>query len=597
MENRSNNKIDFNLFRRLLAYFKPYKVEFVLGFFVTLVGAGTAILPPFVVKYGIDEYITNESIATTDRFDGVALIVLVFLGALILNFYFMYLKGYVTAKLGQKAIRDLRIDVFKHFQKLSLKYFDSNPIGRLMTRVTNDIEALNSMFTQGVVTIFGDIFMILGIVISLILINPTMAMWTFSVLPILFIVSMIFRINVRKNLTKVRALVAQLNAFIQEHVTGMQIVKLFNQEKENVEEFEELNKKHTDAWIENVMLYSVYFPTVEFVSSIAIALIIWNAGFQIQDGATTYGTIVLFVQMAQMFFRPISDLSEKYNIIQSAMAASERVFEVLDTEPTITNKLDAKQNRTFSGKIEFKNVWFSYKENPDDDDYVLRDISFTVNSGESVAIVGHTGAGKSTIINLVSRFYDIQKGEIYIDDTNILDWDIQTLRSYIGTVLQDIYLFSGSVYDNIGVGSTSITNEDIENACKKVYADSFIKKLSDGYETQLKERGGILSTGQKQLLSFARAVVFDPSLLILDEATSSIDTETEQLIQKAMDIMMKGRTSIIIAHRLSTIQNANQIIVMHHGEIRESGKHQELLAKRGLYHKLYQLQYKEQEAI
>jgi ATP-binding cassette subfamily B multidrug efflux pump len=591
----TKKSIDFNLFKRLLAYFKPYKAEFIFGFLTTLIGAGTALLPPFITKYAIDEYITNDVLTTLERFDGISMMVFIFIGSLFLNFYMMYIKGYVTAKLGQKAIRDLRINVFAHLQRLSLKYFDSNPIGTLMTRVTNDIEALNSMFTQGVVTIFGDIFMILGIVISLVVINPTMAMWTFSVLPLLFIISFIFRINVRKNLTKVRALVAELNAFIQENVTGMQIVKLFNQEKQNVTSFEKLNQKHTSAWVENVMLYSVYFPTVELVSSIAIAFIIWNAGFQVQNNAVTYGTIVLFIQMAQMFFRPISDLSEKYNIIQSAMAASERVFDVLDTNEIIQNPEHAVMERSFSGKIEFKHVWFSYKENPAEDDYVIRDVSFTVNPGETVAIVGHTGAGKSTIINLVSRFYDIQKGEIFIDGKNVKEWDVPNLRSYIGTVLQDIYLFSGTVYDNIGLGSKHITNELIEAACKRVYAESFINKLSDGYATQLKERGGILSTGQKQLLSFARAVVFNPALLILDEATSSIDTETEQLIQKAIDSMMVGRTSIVIAHRLSTIQNADQIIVMHHGKIREHGSHQDLLAEKGLYHKLYQLQYKEQE--
>jgi len=590
------NKLDYNLFLRLLAYFKPYKLEFSFGFIITFISAGTALLAPFITKYTIDEYITNQALTNEDRLDGVALMLVAFLGALLLDFYLRFLKGYITGKLGQKAIRDLRIDVFKHFQKLSLKYYDTNPIGKLMTRVTNDIEALNSMFTQGVVTIFGDIFMILGIVISLVLINAQMAFWTFSVLPILFIISMIFRVNVRKNLTKVRALVAQLNAFMQEHITGMHIVKVFNQEKENINEFEALNLKHTKSWIHNVKLYSIYFPAVELVSASAIALIIWNAGIQIQDGAATYGTIVLFVQMAQMFFRPISDLSEKYNIIQSAMAASERVFEVFDTQADIQNSHNPKQPKTLSGKIEFKNVWFSYKSTPEsDDDYVLKDVSFTVQPGETIAIVGHTGAGKSTIINLISRFYDIHKGQILVDDVDVKEWEITTLRRFIGIVLQDIYLFSGSVYENIGLNAEHISKEAIEDACKSVNADPFIRNLPEGYDTKIKERGGILSTGQKQLLSFARAIVFNPSLLILDEATSSIDTETEQLIQTAMETMMENRTSIVIAHRLSTIQNADQIIVMHHGIVREMGKHQELLQEKGLYYKLYQLQYKEQE--
>lgn len=584
--------IDSALFRRLLSYFKPYTKELIVAFGFTVIGALIALLPPLVTKTAIDNYITDTSLPDTERLDGVVLMILVFFGVLLLDFCFRFSKEFLTGRIGQKAIRDIRVHVFKHFQTLSLRYFDTNPIGRLMTRVTNDIEALNAMFTQGVVTIFGDLFMILGIVGTLIYINVNMALWTFSVLPFLFIISFIFRRNVRKNLTIVRALVAKLNAYMQENLTGMHIVKLFNREKENFASFKEINGEHTRAWVKNVSLYSLYFPAVELVSSVAVALIIWNAAGQMLGDETTFGTIVLFIQMAQMFFRPISDLSEKYNIIQGAMASSERIFEVLDSKPTIDGNANIPPKAAFDGKIEFRNVWFSYKtENIEDDDYVLKDISFVVEQGQHVAFVGHTGAGKSTIINLINRFYDIQKGQILIDDVDIKDWNLADLRSRTGIVLQDIYLFSGTVYENIGLHATHLSSAEIEDACVHVNADPFIRRLPDGYNTKIKERGSILSTGQKQLLSFARALVFNPSILILDEATASIDTETEQLIQDALKTLMKGRTSIVIAHRLSTIQHADQIIVLHHGELKERGTHDELMQDSdGLYYKLHQLQ-------
>jgi ATP-binding cassette, subfamily B, multidrug efflux pump len=593
---KKTNKVDFKLYQRLLQYFKPYKTELIFAFLVTIISALSALTPPYIVKYTIDNFITNNEILKDERLQSLIIMLIVYLAFLLVDFLLKFLKGYLTGKVGQKAIRDLRINVFSHLQSLSLRYYDKNPIGRLMTRVTNDVEALNDMFTQGVVTIFGDLFMIIGIVAALVTINAKLALWTFSVLPLLFIISFIFRINVRKNLLVVRSLVAKLNAFMQEHITGILIVKLFNRNEQTFDKFKTINKDHTDSWIKNVQLYSLYFPTVELISSIAIALIIWNSSLQVQNSEVSFGTIVLFIQMAQMFFRPISDLSEKYNIIQSAMAASERIFDVLDTETEIKSKENAEKVTNFNGKIDFKNVWFSYKkDNIEESDYILKDISFTVKPGEHMAIVGHTGAGKSTIINLINRFYDIQKGQILVDDIDIKDWDVPTLRSYIGIVLQDIYLFSGSVYDNIALNNPEITHDEIENSCKTVEADSFIRKLPQGYHTKIKERGSILSVGQKQLLSFARALVFNPSLLILDEATSSIDTDTETLIQTAMKNLMLNRTSIIIAHRLSTIKDADQIIVMHNGEIREKGKHQSLLNNKGLYFKLYQLQYQDQE--
>ena len=596
MKKNKTTKVDFKLYQRLLQYFKPYRSELIIAFLATIISALSALAPPYIVKYTIDSFITNNDLLRDERIQSLVIMLIIYLGFLLLDFLLKFLKGFLTGKVGQKAIRDLRINVFSHLQSLSLRYYDKNPIGRLMTRVTNDIEALNDMFTQGVVTIFGDLFMILGIVVALLVINTKLALWTFSVLPLLFIISFIFRINVRKNLLVVRSLVAKLNAFMQEHITGILIVKLFNRNEKTFDTFKSINNEHKNSWIKNVQLYSLYFPTVELISSIAIALIIWNSSSQIQNSELSFGTIVLFIQMAQMFFRPISDLSEKYNIIQSAMAASERIFDVLDTEPEIRSKENALSPKQFNGKIEFKNVWFSYKkENIDESDYVLKNISFTVKPGEHLAIVGHTGAGKSTIINLINRFYDIQKGQILIDGIDVRDWDLKSLRKHIGIVLQDIYLFSGTVYENIALNNPEITHDEIEKACKTVEADFFIKKLSSSYLTKIKERGSILSVGQKQLLSFARALVFNPSLLILDEATSSIDTETESLIQSAMKNLMLNRTSIIIAHRLSTIKDADQIIVMHNGEIREIGKHQSLLNEKGLYNKLYQLQYQDQE--
>ncbi|MCB0278704.1 MAG: ABC transporter ATP-binding protein [Calditrichaeota bacterium] len=592
----NDSKVDIKLYKRLVAFFKPYKAELIFSILITIIGTLTILAPPLVFQYAIDEYIVKDTLSPEARFSGVLMMLAVYFVVLIIDFAFKFYKGYITAKLGQRAIRDLRQTVFSHLQQLSLKWYDKNPIGRIMTRVTNDIEALNDMFTQGVITIAGDFFMILGIIIVLLVLNLKMALWTFAVLPLLFVISFIFRINVRKNLLVVRSLVAKLNAFTQENLSGIHIIKLFNRQKENFAQFKQINKDHTESWIKNVILYSFYFPAVEIISSIAIALIIWNASDQLIDGETSFGVVFTFIIYAQMFFRPISDLSEKYNIIQSAMAASERIFDVLDTKADIVNKENPQIPAHFSGTIEFRNVWFSYQSNPQSDaDYVLKDVSFTVQPGEHVAIVGHTGAGKTTIINLMNRFYDIQKGEILIDGINIKDWSIEGLRSHIGMVLQDIYLFSGSVYENIGLNSEQISKDEILAACKTVNADQFIKRLPDGYDTKIKERGGILSTGQKQLLSFARALVFNPDILVLDEATSSIDTETELLIQNAMTELMKDRSSIIIAHRLSTIKDADQIIVMHHGEIREKGSHQELLKQKGLYYKLYQIQYRDQE--
>ncbi|MCK5032687.1 MAG: ABC transporter ATP-binding protein [Calditrichia bacterium] len=576
---------DSTLMKRLLSYAKPYKKLMFLGISLTLLSSFLQLAGPLLTKMAIDDYIRVNDI------QGLYLILILYVIVLMLVFITQYLQIYITQYFGQKLMYDIRSKVFSHIQSLSLRFFDKNPVGRLMTRVTSDIESLNQMFTQGIVTIFGDIFLLIGIIGTLLYLNFKLALWTFSVIPILFLITFIFRSKVRDGFRNIRKWLARINSYTQENITGMSIIQIFNRTEKNFNQFKDINKKHTEYHVKTVFYYAMFYPAIEIVSAIAIALVIWRGGIYKLEELTTFGALVAFIQLAQMFFRPISDLSEKYNILQQAMASSERVFNLLDTEPEIKNPENPQSITKINGEIQFSKVFFAY----DEENYVLKDINFYVNTGEKVAIVGHTGAGKTSLINVLGRYYDIQSGEILIDKIPLLKWDKNVLRRQIAVVLQDVFLFSGTITDNIRLGDSTISIEQVKWAAEQVNAHHFINNLHNKFDTLVKERGVSLSLGQKQLISFARALVINPRILILDEATSSVDTETEIYIQSALKTLMKDRTSIIIAHRLSTIQNADKIIVMHKGRIREIGKHQDLIEQKGLYYQLYLLQYKDQE--
>ena len=578
---------DSKLMKRLLGYVKPYKKYVVLAILLNIIVAGLGPVRPYLIKIAIDSSIANKD------YDGLLTIGLLLIGSLLFQAVIQYFLTYFTQLMGQKIIYDLRVKVFAHVQKLSLKFFDKTPVGRIVTRVTNDIESLNELFSSGIVMIFSDIFIILWIFAFMFILAWDLSLVTLSVLPALFYGTCLFRKKVRDTYRNVRFHLARLNTYMQEHITGMNIVQIFNKEEEELEKFTEINKDHKDANVKSIFYYAVFFPSVEILSSVAAALIIWYGGGNVLDGVLTVGVLFAFIQYTEMFFRPIRDLSEKYNIMQTAMASSERIFKLLDDETTIKEPEERVRLTAVKGAIEFDNVWFAYN----DEEWVLKGVSFKINPGETVAIVGATGAGKTSIISILSRFYDIQKGRILIDGVDIKNIPLDDLRKSISIVLQDVFLFSGTIKSNINLNDESISDREIKEAAKIVGADKFIAKMPDKYGEEVKEKGATLSVGQKQLISFARALVFKPQILILDEATSSVDTETEVLIQKAIEKMLKGRTSIVIAHRLSTIQKADKILVMHKGELRESGTHQQLLTRRGIYYKLYQLQYKDQELI
>jgi len=576
---------DSALMKRLLSYAKPYKKLILFGISLTLLASFLQLAGPILTKKAIDEHIRINDM------QGLYFVLLIYIIVLIFVFITQYLQIFTTQFFGQNLMYDIRSKVFTHIQSLSLRFFDKNPVGRLMTRVTSDIESLNQMFTQGIVTIFGDIFLLIGIVGTLLYLNFKLALWTFSVIPILFIITFVFRSKVREGFRNIRKWLARINSYMQENITGMSIIQIFNRTEKNYDQFAAINKKHTESHVKTVFYYALFYPAIELVSAVAIALVIWRGGIYKLEDITTFGALVAFIQLAQMFFRPISDLSEKYNILQQAMASSERVFKLLDTEPDIKNPVHPESIQKIKGEIEFNKVFFAY----DKENYVLKDINLTVNPGEKVAIVGHTGAGKTSLINVLGRYYDIQSGDNKIDRISLSKWDIDVLRRQMAVVLQDVFLFSGTVTENIRLGDSNISDEQVQWAAQQVNAHHFVNKLPNKFETPDKERGVSLSLGQKQLISFARALVINPRILILDEATSSVDTETEIYIQSALKTLMKNRTSIIIAHRLSTIQNADKIIVMHKGRIREMGKHQELIEQKGLYYQLYLLQYKDQE--
>lgn len=576
---------DARLMKRLLGYIKPYMKYVVFAILMNIIVAAFGPVRPYLIKIAVDKYIANSN------YSGLFYISLLLLTSLIFQSIIQYFLNYYTQYLGQKTIYDIRAQLFTHTQKLSLRFFDKTPIGRLVTRVTNDIEFLNDLFSSGIIMVFSDIFTILWILGFMFFMDVKLSLVTLSVFPVLVYGTFLFRKKVRESYRNVRLHLARLNTYMQEHVTGMNIVQIFHKEKQEMKNFLNINSDYRKANIQSNFYYAIFYPGVEFLSAIAVGLIIWYGGGELIHGTRHVGVLIAFILLTDMFFRPIRDLSEKYNILQTAMASSERIFKLLDNKTFVKNTEGSKKLTNINGGIEFKNVWFAYNN----EEYVLKDVSFKINPGETVAIVGHTGAGKTSIISVLERFYDLDKGSILVDGTDISTIDKRDLRKYISIVLQDIFLFSGTIRSNISMNNDDIPIEKIKEAASIVGADKFIEALPKQYDEVVKERGATLSVGQKQLLSFARALAYDPKILILDEATSSIDTESEILIQKAIEKLLVGRTAIVIAHRLSTIQNADKIIVMHKGEIRETGTHQELLANRGIYYKLYQLQYKDQE--
>jgi ATP-binding cassette, subfamily B, multidrug efflux pump len=632
---------DSRLMSRLLKYLRPYRWQVTIALVSIVLKAGADVLGPYMVKVAIDRYLAPVKGADSGLWSwlsprpmtGIAQISSVYLGLLLITFLFEFLQTYFMQWTGQKVMFDLRSQIFRHLQRMHVAFYDKNPVGRLVTRVTTDVDALNDMFTSGVVSIFEDVFVLAGILAIMLCMNWKLALITFAVLPLIAIATKIFRDRVRDSYRRIRVAIARINAYLQEHVSGMMVLQLFNRERKAYQRFEEINRIHMDAYKDAILAYAVYYPVVDLFSAIAISCVIWFGGrdilrhivsssvsvsfshqtllsFQVVTATATLGVLIAFTQYAQRFFRPIMDFSEKYNILQSAMAASERIFKLLDTpvdivSPALTRKPEGP------GRIEFDHVWFSYHENehigtaalgrPDVSspipDWVLRDVTFSIEPGETVAIVGHTGAGKTTLISLLLRFYDVQKGAVRIDGVDVKNMDLADLRSRFGVVLQDPFLFTGTIGGNIRLGTRRIQDEQVARAAEDVNLSDFVRSLPNGFNEEVRERGSTLSTGQKQLISFARALAHDPKILILDEATSSVDTETEFRVRDALNHMVEGRTSLVIAHRLSTVQRADKIIVMHKGQLREMGTHQELLARRGIYYKLYQLQYKDQEVL
>ncbi len=598
---------DGRLMRRLLTYLRPYKWHVVVALAAIILKSGLDVLGPYLTKVAIDKYLAkspNSHSWIGDRLSsapltGIAQIGGLYVGILIFTFTLEFIQTYLMQWTGQKVMFDLRRQIFRHLQFMHVGFFDKNPVGRLVTRVTTDVDALNEMFTAGVVSIFEDVFVLAGIIAIMMKMNWKLALITFAVLPLIIYATLIFRDKVRDSYRRIRTAIARINSYLQEAVSGMLVLQLFNREKRAFNKFSDINASHMEAFKDAIMAYSVYYPVVEILSALAIASIIWWGGNDVIRSVATLGVLVAFMQYAQRFFRPIQDLSEKYNILQSAMAAGERVFKLLDTKIEVTSPAVTKQPQG-PGRIEFDHVWFAYNVagqagGATEPDWVLRDVSFVLEPGETVAVVGHTGAGKTTLISLLMRFYDVQRGAIRIDGVDIKEMNLDDLRNRFGVVLQDPFLFSGTVGGNIRLGTARIQDADVEQAAEDVNLGEFIRTLPGGFKEEVRERGSTLSTGQKQLISFARALAHNPKILILDEATSSVDTETEFRVRDALNRMVEGRTALIIAHRLSTIQRADKIIVMHKGQVREMGTHQQLLAARGIYYKLYQLQYKDQE--
>jgi ATP-binding cassette, subfamily B, multidrug efflux pump len=571
---------------RLFGFIRPYRHLLALTIFLLLLTAGLQVAGPYLIKLAIDDYITPGQL------EGLMYIVVLYGLVILFEFAVRYFQSYYTEYLGQKIMYDMRMEIFSHIQRLPMSYFDKNPVGRVMTRVTTDVQSLNEMLSSGIVTLFGDLFMVLGIMGIMLALNWKLSLVTFSVLILLAIATFIFRSRVRVTFRLIRTKISNINSFLQESISGIITTKLYTRERENNEEFAGLNRQYLAEYLRTILYYAVFFPVVILISTMATALVIWYGGGQVIRDVLTLGTLVAFLQYVEKFFHPISDLSEKFGILQEALAASERIFRLLDIKPAITSPPHPVRVEKVKGNITFKHVWFAYN----DDDYVLKDISFELETGQSIAFVGATGSGKTSIINLLNRFYDIRKGQILLDCINIKKFDLQDLRRHIGVVMQDVFLFSGNILENIRLGNKDISLEQVIEASKYVNAHKFITRLPGQYGFEVKERGQVLSVGQRQLIAFARALVFNPEvLLVLDEATSSIDSEIEALIQDALSRVMKDRTTIVIAHRLSTIRNVDKIIVLSHGEIVERGTHSELLRARGIYHKLYKYQYQLQK--
>ena len=579
---------DARLMRRLLTYLRPHRKVVVISVVLLIGSALLELAGPLIVKIAIDRYVSTKDVG------GIWRMAFVYLGTLTAAFFLGYAQIYIMQRMGQRVMLTLRQEIFTKLTTLHVQYFDRNPVGRLITRLTSDVDALNEMFTSGVVAIFGDVITLLGIMGILIALNLKLALVTFAVLPLLFLVSRWFRKNARESYRQVRLRIARINSYLQEAITGMAVLQIMNREERSRREFDALNRSHTEAHLRSIFYYATFYPAVELLASVAVAGVIWIGGGELLAGTFTLGGLVAFLQYVRRFYQPIQDLSEKYNILQGAMASSERIFHVLDTEPAVADppRPAVPGSPERGAAIEFDHVWFAYS----DEDWVLQDVSFRVDPGESVAFVGATGSGKTTMMNLLLRFYDVQRGAVRVDGVDVREWDQSRLRRKMSLVLQDVFLFSGSVHENIRLGRENLTDAAVERAVRLVNAADFVERLPEGYRTEVGERGSSLSTGQKQLLSFARALVHEPEVLILDEATSNVDTETEVLIQDALHRMMQGRTSLVVAHRLSTVRNADRIIVLHKGRIREEGPHQALLARRGIYYRLYLLQYKDQEA-
>jgi ATP-binding cassette, subfamily B, multidrug efflux pump len=591
---------DSRLMRRLLAYMRPYKWRVVLALALTLAVTPLELAPPKLFQVAIDKYLTpaaSQHLDLAGARQGLVLISMIYLLVLFFDFLAQYVQIRIMQRVGQQTMYDMRQEIFGHIQRLSMSYFDKNPVGRLVTRVTTDVDALNDLFAAGVVTMINDFFLLLVMIGVLLYLDWRLALATLASLPLILAVTFVFRKFVREANRRIRTAIARINAFLQEYISGMSIVQVFNRERRARVEFIKRNRDHMLAYKDAILAFALFYPTVEFLGVAAIALTLWVGGLQIFSHALTLGVLVAFMQYAQRFFRPIQDLSEKFNVLQSAMAASERIFRLLDEPVTILSDPAAIPLREPRGEIEFRNVWFSYKHaaEPKDDDWILRDVSFRVEPGQTMAIVGHTGAGKTTLISLLLRFYDIQRGEILLDGIDIRRIQLQDLRRQFGIVLQDPFLFSGTIESNVRLGTAGIDRTVVEHAVDEVGLGEFIRQLPGGVDTPVNERGSTLSVGQRQLINFARALAHNPRFLILDEATSSVDTKTELQIREALDRLLSGRTALVIAHRLSTIQHADCILVFHKGRLREQGAHQQLLAQRGIYYRLYQLQYKEQE--